>query len=161
MKQNTWLNCHVNMYKYFGGSTIRLVCDNLKTGVISHPKDGEIILNDKYEELGNYYLTAIMPAGVKKPKHKPSVEGTFGKIATAIIARLRNETFHNFAELKAGIITDTRPGVYCVGINITANKSFFQTCRHPQNKGIGGNIAPVICTKVYVRSQLPPPEAVA
>lgn len=103
MKQNTWLNCHVNMYNYFGGSTIRLVCDNLKTGVISHPKDGEIILNDKYEELGNYYLTAIMPAGVKKPKHKASVEGTVGKIATAIIARLRNETFYTFSELKSGV----------------------------------------------------------
>ncbi len=67
MKQNTWLNCHVNMYKYFGGSTIRLICDNLKTGVINHPKDGDIVLNDKYEELGNHYLTAIMPAGVRKP----------------------------------------------------------------------------------------------
>jgi len=69
MKQNTWLNCHVNMYKHFGGSTIRLICDNLKTGVISHPREGDIILNDKYEDLGNHYLTAIMPAGVKKPKH--------------------------------------------------------------------------------------------
>ena len=69
MKQNTWLNCHVNMYNYFGGSTIRLICDNLKTGVISHPREGDIILNDKYEDLGNHYLTAIMPAGVRKPKH--------------------------------------------------------------------------------------------
>jgi len=103
MKQNTWLNCHVNMYNYFQGSTIRLICDNLKTGVIKHPREGDIILNDKYQELANHYLTAIMPAGVKKPKHKPSVEGTVGKIATAIIAKLRNETFHNFADLKAAV----------------------------------------------------------
>lgn len=103
MKQNTWLQCHVNMYNYFGGSTIRLICDNLKTGVISHPREGDIILNDKYEDLGNHYMTAIMPAGVKKPKHKPSVEGTVGKIATAIIARLRNETFHNISDLRAAV----------------------------------------------------------
>jgi transposase len=103
MKQNTWLQCHVNMYNYFGGSTIRLICDNLKTGVISHPKEGDIILNDKYEDLGNHYMTAIMPAGVKKPKHKPSVEGTVGKIATAIIARLRNQSFYNISDLRVAV----------------------------------------------------------
>jgi len=82
MKQNTWLKCNVNMFEFFGGSTVRIICDNLKTGVISHPRQGEIILNEKYENFGNHYLTAIMPAGVKKPKHKASVEGTVGKIAT-------------------------------------------------------------------------------
>ena len=100
MKQNTWLKCHVNMFEYFGGSTVRITCDNLKTGVIKNPRDGEIVLNEKYEDLGNHYLSAIIPAGVKKPKHKASVEGTVGKIATAIIAKLRNETFHTLEEVR-------------------------------------------------------------
>jgi transposase len=43
MKQNTWLKCNVNMFDYFGGSTVRIVCDNLKTGVVSHPREGDII----------------------------------------------------------------------------------------------------------------------
>ena len=93
MKEDTWLRCHVNMYEFFGGVTVRTVCDNLKTGVISHPKAGDIILNDSYEALGLHYSTAIMPTGVRKPKQKASVEGTVGKIATAIIAKLRNEEF--------------------------------------------------------------------
>ena len=93
MKQDTWLKCNVNMFEYFGGSTVRIICDNLKVGVISHPREGEIVLNEKYEDFGNHYFTAIMPAGVNKPKHKPSVESTVGKIATAIIAKLRNKTF--------------------------------------------------------------------
>lgn len=100
MKQNTWLKCHVHMFEFFGGSTVRTTCDNLKTGVISHPRVGEIVLNEKYEDLGNHYLTAIMPAGVRKPKQKASVEGTVGKIATAIIAKLRNEIFHSLDEMK-------------------------------------------------------------
>lgn len=50
MKQNTWLRCNVNMFEFFGGSTVRVICDNLKTGVISHPRQGEIILNEKYED---------------------------------------------------------------------------------------------------------------
>ena len=70
---------------------------------MSHPKEGEIILTDDYAALGSHYMTAIIPAGVRKPKQKPSVEGTVGKIATAIIARCRNETYYSFAELKKGV----------------------------------------------------------
>jgi len=103
MKQNTWLTCNVNMFRYYNGSTIRVTCDNLKVGVISHPREGDIILNERYEEFGNHYLTAIMPAGVRKPKQKASVEGTTGKIATAIIAKLRNNVFYSMDELKHSV----------------------------------------------------------
>ncbi len=44
-----------------------------------------------------------MPTGVKKPKQKASVEGSVGKIATAVIAKLRNDTFPSLAALNAGI----------------------------------------------------------
>lgn len=108
MKQNTWLKCHVNMFKYFNGSTVKIVCDNLKTGVISHPREGDIVLNEKYEDFGNHYLSAIMPAPVRKPKAKASVEGTVGKIATAIIAKLRNETFFNLEELKIAVFRELK-----------------------------------------------------
>lgn len=108
MKQDTWLRCNVHMFEFFGGSTVRVTCDNLKTGVISHPREGDIVLNDRYEDFGNHYLTAIMPAGVRKPKHKASVEGTVGKIATAIIAKLRNEVFHSIEELKPAISRELR-----------------------------------------------------
>lgn len=103
MKMDTFIRCHVRMYEYFEGVTTRLVCDNLKTGVVSHPKDGEIVLTADYEALGEYYMTAIMPAGVRKPKQKASVEGTVGKIATAIIAKLRNEVFYSFSDLKSAV----------------------------------------------------------
>ena len=103
MKQNTWLRCHIHMYEFFKGVPVRTVCDNLKTGVIKHPKKGDIILNDDYDALAQHYVTAIMPTGVKKPKKKASVEGTVGKIATAIIVRLRNEELRSFDELKANV----------------------------------------------------------
>lgn len=74
-----------------------------KPGVVSHPREGEIVLTADYEALGGYYMTAIMPAGVRKPKQKASVEGTVGKIATAIIAKLRNETFYSFSDLKSAV----------------------------------------------------------
>ena len=52
MNEQTWLSCHVNMFEFFGGTPVKVVCDNLKTGVISHPKKGEIILNEAYLTLG-------------------------------------------------------------------------------------------------------------
>lgn len=103
MKMDTFIRCHIRMYEYFEGVTTRLICDNLKNGVVSHPKEGEIILTADYEALGEHYMTAIMPAGVRKPKQKASVEGTVGKIATAIIAKLRNEIFYSFPDLKAAV----------------------------------------------------------
>lgn len=33
MKSDTWILCHVNAYKYFGGITRLLIPDNLKTGI--------------------------------------------------------------------------------------------------------------------------------
>ena len=100
---DSFIRAHVHMYEFFQGVPARLVCDNLKTGVVSHPKDGEIVLTQDYEALGEHYTTALMPAGVRKPKQKASVEGTVGKIATAIIAKLRNEVFYSFTDLKAAV----------------------------------------------------------
>lgn len=44
MTRNTWLRARVAMCEWFGGSTPRLVCDDLRTGVIRHPREGGIVL---------------------------------------------------------------------------------------------------------------------
>ena len=74
MKEENWIMAHVSMFEYIGGIPKIIICDNLKTGVIKHPKNGEIILNNSYQELADYYDVAILPAGVRKPKEKPSAE---------------------------------------------------------------------------------------
>ena len=38
MNQESWTTAHVNAYKYFGGVTRIIQCDNLKTGVQKHGK---------------------------------------------------------------------------------------------------------------------------
>ncbi len=82
---------------------MKIICDNLKTGVIIHPKDGEIVLNDAYLSFAEHYQVAIMPVEVRNPKQKPSVEGSVGKIARKIIGMLRNETFRSLESLNRGI----------------------------------------------------------
>ena len=64
---------------------------------------GEIILNDAYLSFAEHYQVAIIPAAVKKPKQKPSVEGAVGKIARKIIGMLGNETFYSLEGLNRGI----------------------------------------------------------
>ena len=50
MNQELWTAAHVNAYKYFGGVTRIIQCDNLKTGVQKHGKD-EAVLNKSYQDL--------------------------------------------------------------------------------------------------------------
>lgn len=103
MKQTTWLRCHVHMFEYFNGVPLRITCDNLKTGVIKHPKEGDIILNEEYDALAQHYMTTVMPARVRRPRDKPSIESTVGDIATAVIAKLRNRKFISFEELRQDV----------------------------------------------------------
>jgi transposase len=96
--QEAWITAHVNAYKFFGGVTRILVPDNLKTGVEKVTKS-ETILNRSYQEMAQYYDTAVIPARVKMPKDKSTVEGTVGIISTWILAAIRNQQFLSLHEL--------------------------------------------------------------
>lgn len=103
MKQDTWLRAHVAMFAAFGGSVPRIVSDNLKTGVVKHPRQGEIVLNDAYRQMAAHYSAAVLPGRVRKPKDKASVENTVWHVATWVIAALRDEVFTSLPELSTAI----------------------------------------------------------
>lgn len=103
MRQDTWLECHVAMFNWWGGSAPRIVPDNLKTGVIAHPREGEVMLNDAYRELAAHYSAAVLPGRPRKPKDKPSAENTVWSIATWVIAALRHRTFTTLPELRSAV----------------------------------------------------------
>ena len=54
--------------------------------------------SDAYGALGEHYMTAIMPAQVRKPKQKASAEGTVRDAATWVIAQLRDRAFADLDE---------------------------------------------------------------
>ncbi|RLK62418.1 IS21 family transposase [Atopobacter sp. AH10] len=103
MKTEAWINAHIHLFNFIQGSPKMIVCDNLKTGVVKHPKQGEVILNASYQEMADYYHCAIIPAKPRTPKGKASVEGSVGKITTEVIARLRHEVFHSLYDLNLRI----------------------------------------------------------
>jgi len=96
--QEAWITAHINAYNFFGGVTQILVPDNLKTGIIKNTKT-ELIVNQCYQEMAEHYGAAIIPARVRKPKDKATVEGTVGVISTYILAAIRNQRFFSLREL--------------------------------------------------------------
>lgn len=105
MKMASWIDAHNQMYQYFGGVTQILTPDNLKTGVTSHGKD-EVILNRTYADMAEHYGTIIIPTRVRRPKDKPLVENTVGKLTTQIIARMRDYQFFSIQEYNAQLRTE-------------------------------------------------------
>lgn len=102
MAMESWITGHVNAFKYFSGVAKILVPDNLKTGVNkAHKHSPEI--NKTYNEMAEHYDTIVIPARVRQPKDKASVEGNVGNITTWIIASLRNQKFFSFHELNLAI----------------------------------------------------------
>lgn len=92
MKMENWLRCHIHAFEYFGGTARLLIPDNLKTGVTRNSRY-ETVLNRSYQELAEYYDTAIVPARVEHPRDKSHAEGAVKFASTWILAALRNEHF--------------------------------------------------------------------
>ncbi|MCP3033580.1 IS21 family transposase [Halobacillus sp. A1] len=97
-----WITAHMHAFNFYEGVTSIIVPDNLRTGVDrSNYWDPKI--NRSYYEMAEYYGTAVVPARVRQPKDKASVEGNVGVVSTWIIAALRNETFFSLKELNQAI----------------------------------------------------------
>ncbi len=80
-----------------------VVPDNLKTGV-EKTEWYTPVINRTYNEMAEHYGTAIVPARVRKPRDKTSVESTVGDLSTWITAALRNPTYFSVAELNGDIV---------------------------------------------------------
>ena len=99
MKEATWLRCHVRMFSRFGGSTPRLVCDNLRTGVVSHPRDGEVVLNEAYRALAEHYSSAVLPGRVRRPRDKPNAENEVWQVTKGVVGAMRDRVFGSLDEV--------------------------------------------------------------
>jgi len=73
MDQASWVQAHVLALEFFGGAPRRIVCDNLKTGVLSadlyDPK-----INKAFGEFAVHYGVLVDPARQGKPRDKGAVE---------------------------------------------------------------------------------------
>jgi hypothetical protein len=72
-KVDTWLQCHINAFKYFGGVAKVIKLDNLKAGIINanfyEPQYQQV-----YKNMADYYGTLITPCRTYQPQEKGKVE---------------------------------------------------------------------------------------
>lgn len=102
-KLSNWIIANTHALEYYGAIPRIVVPDNTKTAVIKHTNYDSSI-NSTYLEWAEHYGIAVIPARVRKPKDKASVEGSVGWLETWVLARLRNSQFFNFNDLNIQII---------------------------------------------------------
>jgi transposase len=72
-KQETFFECHIRAFEYFGGVPSRVVPDNLKAAVVKASFTDPLI-NRGYRELAEHYGFLIDPCLPYHPEHKGGVE---------------------------------------------------------------------------------------
>jgi transposase len=97
-----WVDAHVRMVEYFGGSTALWVPDNLKSGVTT-ANYYEPEIHRTYADLAAHYGAIVLPARAAHPRDKPAVEVSVQIVQRWILAVLRHHTFFTLADLNAAI----------------------------------------------------------
>ena len=90
-KEPQWIAVNNNALAYFGGVPALVVCDNCKQAVIANRDWIDPELNKDYAEWAEHNHTVILPAKVRKPKYKSSVENAVGILEKGI--------FHDMEEM--------------------------------------------------------------
>lgn len=98
-KLPSWIEGHVKAFGYICGAPKTIVPDNLKSGV-TNSDFYEPLLNKTYNEMADYYGTVILPARVRRPRDKPSVENGVLIASRRILAKLRNVQILSFVDLQ-------------------------------------------------------------
>lgn len=106
MSESTWIYCNEHMFSYFKGVTPLTVIDNLKTGVVSHPRGDEAILNKNYVAMADYYGTSIFAGNVRSPHAKPSIENFVRIIETDVMPRMRNCQFFSVEDYNKQLLIE-------------------------------------------------------
>jgi len=97
-----WIDCHIQAFEFFQGTTKLIVPDNPRTGV-SRACRYEPDLNRTYHEMSQHYGTAIMPARPYKPRDKAKAENAVLLAERWIVAALRHHQFFSLTELNDAI----------------------------------------------------------
>ena len=97
-KEPQWISVNNNALQYFGGVPALVVCDNCKQAVIVNKDWIAPELNKDYAEWAEYNHTVIMPAKVKKPKYKSSVENAVGILEKGFFHDMENMCYFSLEQ---------------------------------------------------------------
>lgn len=100
--QLSWNQGHIDALEWYGGVPRIFVPDNCKTAVI-HSRMYDPEINHAYRDLARHYNVAIIPARVRKPKDKGSVESGVGWLETWLLGWLEGRVYTSFEALNEDI----------------------------------------------------------
>lgn len=102
-KEPQWIEANNNALEYFGGVTPLIVCDNCKQAVITNRDWIEPELNKDYAEWAEHNHTVILPAKIKKPKYKSSVENAVGILEKGLFHDLDDNRHFSLGEFNSDL----------------------------------------------------------
>ncbi|MGN1217499.1 MAG: IS21 family transposase [Phocaeicola sp.] len=97
-KEPQWIEVNNHALDYFGGVPALVVCDNCKQAVIVNQDWIEPELNKDYADWADHYGTVILPAKVRKPKFKSSVENAVGILEKGLFHKLEEQQYFSLEQ---------------------------------------------------------------
>jgi transposase len=97
-----WCLGQAHAFEYFKGTTELVVPDNPRA-VVSKVCRYEPTLNSDFALMAQHFDVGVLPARVRHPKDKATVESGVGVATRWILARLRNHTFFSLAEANTAV----------------------------------------------------------
>jgi transposase len=94
-KVNTWIQCHINAFKYFEGVPRVIKLDNLKSAIII-ANFYEPIYQEQYKRFADHYGFLPAPCRVRKPQEKGKVENGIKYVSNNFFA---GRSFSNNREM--------------------------------------------------------------
>ena len=105
-KEPQWIEVNNNALDYFGGVPALVVCDNCKQAVLVNQDWIEPELNKDYAEWADYYGTVILPAKVRKPRFKSSVENAVGILEKGFFHKLEERQYFSLEQFNRDLRTE-------------------------------------------------------
>jgi transposase len=84
--QDQFLSCHRHAFEFFGGVTQKVMVDNCKTAVLSHPRGLPPVLNPCYADFAGHYGFTVKACNVRRANEKGIVENAVGYVKKNFLA---------------------------------------------------------------------------
>lgn len=84
--QEHFLSCHRHAFEAFGGVPAKIMCDNCKTAVLSHPHGLKPLFNPRYADFAGHYGFTVKACNVRKANEKGIVENAVGYVKKNFLA---------------------------------------------------------------------------
>ena len=129
-KEPEWIEANNRMLQFFEGVTPLLICDNCKQAVIANKDWIDPDLNKDYAEWAEHNQTVILPAKVKKPKYKSSVENAVGILEKGFFHDLEERQYFSLESFNE----DLRNSLYELNHENLKNRTYSRHDRFQEEK---------------------------